>query len=386
MTIAELFQKQSKGLRFIAILSTTLGLFLLFTSLQFFLTWKSISASDNGFMIINKPVNILSTLGFSAGFSDREIEEIGKLVSVKKVGAFSSNDFRISLGNSRLGFRTEAFFESVPDNFIDEDYPGWQHYSSGDKIPILLSADYLALYNFGFAPSQGLPQFTPATIGMVNLDIDIFGNNGNRGRYKAYIAGFSKKLNSIIVPESFMKYANSKYGSGTQKLPSRLILEIDPNQAIALNKYNQKKGYESNTPKVIGEKMSLLVNRTIFLIAGIGILVLLLSILILYLSYKIIIEENTPTIKILYAIGYSPNSLIRYFTKHGFILFSMATIIALVFTQTIHYFVAQQIRQMGFDTSLWLHPITLLFAFLLLFILLMMGKMNIKKTMNRKYE
>lgn len=66
-------------------------------------------------------------------------------------------DYRVtgSVGMGGIGFSTYLFFESVPDRFLDVDSQAW-HYEPGSRdIPIVIPRNYLNLYNFGFARSQG---------------------------------------------------------------------------------------------------------------------------------------------------------------------------------------------------------------------------------------
>ena len=143
---------------------------------------------------------MFNTLGARSTFTDEEIEDLRSQDFIEAVGVFVSNQFKVNASSQMLGFYTELFFESVPDEFIDVSNSRWQ-WSKGDpEIPVILSRDYLALYNFGFAPSQGLPQFTPNTISKVSMDVNISGN-GLRKTFQGRIIGFSDRINSILVPQ-----------------------------------------------------------------------------------------------------------------------------------------------------------------------------------------
>ncbi len=385
MIVSKLSKGKFRKLTYISILSIVIGMFLLLLSIQLYLDWKKINSGNEGYAIVNKPVNILNTLGFDSGFNEREIKELESQSFINKVGVFSSNDFRVSLGSNRLGFRTEAFFESVPDDFVDVEYYRWSKYEDGDEIPIILSADYLALYNFGFAPSQGLPQFTAGTIGMVKLDVDIFGNNRVPGKYKAKIIGFSKRLNSIIVPKSFLDYANAKHGSNASENVSRLILEIENPNAADFIEYISDKGYELNVNTAFGKETSILIKRAILLITIIGLLVLILSVLVLYLSYRLIIEENVEKIKTLYTLGYHPKSMAAAFSKQAISIIVISVVSATIILQVFHYYIAKQINGIGFEINGWLHPITFIISIVILIGLIFLGKFFVNKTMKNKY-
>ena len=73
------------------------------------------------------------------------------------------------------------------------------------KRQIIIPRNYLNLYNFGFAQSRSLPQLSEGVMGMVNLDIRITGV-GRTENFKGKIVGFSNRLNTILVPETFMTW------------------------------------------------------------------------------------------------------------------------------------------------------------------------------------
>ena len=113
-------------------------------------------------------MNFLSTLGAKATFSAEEIGELQGLGPVQSIGSFSSNQFKVGAASAALGFYTELFFEAVPDEFLDVQPAGCFWESGKDEVPIILSRDYLALYNFGFAASQGLPKIPFESIPMAS--------------------------------------------------------------------------------------------------------------------------------------------------------------------------------------------------------------------------
>ena len=75
---------------------------------------------------------------------------------------------------------------------------------------------------------------------MIRLDIRIAGN-GSQDLLKGHIVGFSDRLNTILVPEAFMQWANEKYGERKAANPSRLILEVHNPADERIAQYFQKK-------------------------------------------------------------------------------------------------------------------------------------------------
>ena len=162
-----------------------------------------------------------------------------------------------------LGFYTELFFESIPDEFVDVSNSRWQWSKGENEIPIILSRDYLALYNFGFAPSQGLPQFTPNTIGKLSMDVNISGN-GLTQNFQGRIIGFSDRINSILVPQSFMNWANENFGETQKPQSSSLILKTNNPYSPELNDYLEQNKYEVSSGRLIGGQLTTLTSKHYF--------------------------------------------------------------------------------------------------------------------------
>ena len=65
--------------------------------------------------------------------------------------------------------------------------------------------NYLSLYNFGFAQSQGLPVLSKGLIDKFTFGLRLSGN-GKEATFSSRIVGFSAKINSILVPEDFLSW------------------------------------------------------------------------------------------------------------------------------------------------------------------------------------
>lgn len=267
------------------------------------------------FLTITKKVGILGGLSSrSNGFSQNEIDDLKKQPFVKNVGAFTPSQFNVFGGfnSQKLGiaFNTEMFFESVPDQFIDVASDNWRFSPVDNTVPIILPKNYLDLYNFGFAQASSMPRISEQLIGLINLDISITGRNGLRQQMKGRIVGFSNRLNSILVPETFMTWANQQYG-GTPSEPARLIIEVsniaDPN----LSGYFKDKGFEISGDNTTASKMSFFLKIIIGIVVSVGILICVLSFFILVLSIYLLLEKNMNKLKTLRLIGYGKSIVVK---------------------------------------------------------------------------
>ena len=217
----------------------------------------------------------------------------------------------------------------MPDNFIDVKTDKWC-FSPGDTvIPIILPRNYLNLYNFGFSQTQQLPQITEDIIKRVELGIRLEGN-GKRSDHTAYIVGFSERLNTILVPSTFMDWANSEYGEGEDDGHTRLILEVSNPTDPELTAYLEEHGYEiENKPAESSKALSILeVGAAV--IVGIGVMFSILSLIILTLSIYLLLQKNITKLENLVLIGYSPARVAMPYNVMALVLNISVLIISIV--------------------------------------------------------
>ena len=142
---------------------------------------------------------------------------------------------------------------------------------------------------------------------MVNLEVRISGG-GRRDTYKGKIAGFSNRLNTILVPESFMAWANVHYGEGTtQKAPSRLIVEVSNPADDRIARFFRERGYETEDDKLDAGKTTWFLKVVVGIVMGVGLLISVLSFSILMLSIYLLLQKNSTKLENLLLIGYAPS-------------------------------------------------------------------------------
>ncbi len=361
-----LWQNRNKWLLRGAALGTLIGMFLLLFSLQIFLDIRSVLYGDetSNYIIVNKKVNLLNSVGIKNEFKPEEIENLKSQSFIKEVGSFQSNLFQVGASSPALGFYTELFFEAVPDEFLDVEPSNWSWDESKTEIPIILSRDYLALYNFGFAPSQGLPQFTQGTIQRVRFDIVIKGMSMQKV-FQGRIVGFSDRINSILVPMDFLTWANKKFGFYNEKPPSRLIINAESPYSATFTDFMKKNAYEVSRGKVIGGKVASLINGTTTLIAVIGMLIVFLAFLVFALNFRLLIAQSASKIVLLKQLGYKVDQISKVLISAINKQFIPIIIASIVLVFVVHYFVALLFKNQGFEISSMLHILVLLLALLL---------------------
>ena len=144
-------------------------------------------------------------------FSQADINELKKQKFITNVAPLESNQFRVQMSAGEiLAFKTDLFLESIEDEFLDTLPANFQWQEGQMKLPVIISSDYLETYNI-FAPSQGLPQVSPETATNIPVIIGVSGNGKQEDFYGSVVA-FTDRINSVIVPKSFLDWANKNYG------------------------------------------------------------------------------------------------------------------------------------------------------------------------------
>ncbi|MCM1004889.1 MAG: ABC transporter permease [Prevotella sp.] len=295
-----LYKNLSKAQLLGFILSNFAGLAIVILGLQFWEDARPIWEDEDSFirkdyLVINKKVNASNTLGETTGFTAEQIAEIEQQPWTRKVGRFTAADYRLSasLISGGRGMSTSLFFEAIPDEFIDVKGRGWDFTPGDETVPIIISKDYLSLYNFGFAGTVGMTQLSEQTISSVPMNIEIRPDNGRPDtRLSGRIVGFSNRLNTIIVPQSFMDWSNSEFSTHESlPAPSRLIIDVSSPGDVRIAEFMKAHDYEIAGDKA-GSTAAYLVNVITGVALGVGALITLLSFFILVLSISLLMQKN----------------------------------------------------------------------------------------------
>ena len=341
------------------------GMFIVLLGLQFYTDVKPLFSQDDGFLkpeylIVSKRISGMSVLGAgeSCGFSEKEVSDISSQSFCKSVGAFTASQYKVvcSMGvNGVARFGTDMFFESVPDKYVDTDLSNWTFSPEEGTIPIILPRTYLAIYNFGFAQSQSLPKISEGIVGMIDMLVVLRGN-GQEQRLKGKVIGFSTRLNTILVPESFIQWSNAKFAPEADLTPNRLIVVVKNPTDDAIVKYINDHNLELEDDKLDAGKATYFLKLVTILVMCIGMLISILSFYILMLSIYLLVQKNTEKLRNLLLIGYSP---VRVSLPYQMLTVGMNGVV-LILSLTILYIVRKYYMNMLWvmfpqmqDGSMW---------------------------------
>ena len=312
-----------------AFIGVLCGLSLLMGAILFYVDVRGIFTDREGFwkdeyVVINKNVHLSDSYhqiregDIQANvFSKEEIEALKSQDFVIEVAPFLASTFPVSVHTDRQsampGFYSDLFFEAIPDEYLDVNYEKW-YWEEGMKfVPLILPRTYLNLYNFGFAQSQNLPQLSEDGIGILELKITVKGKN-EREYFDSRIVGFSDRLNTFLVPMSFVEWGNKHFGTDEDPDPGRMIvITNDPSNQNMLD-YFEERQYKVDTNLFSNTRALAFLKITSAIVLSIGVIIIALAFWLMIVSLLLLLERNHENISKLGMLGYMMKEIARPYT------------------------------------------------------------------------
>lgn len=294
------------------------GMFIVLFGYQFYCDVLPVFLSEDSFMkssyvVVSKHIGSANAITMqSSAFSDDDISDLKGQEFAKKVGSFTQMLYTVhaTMGiNGQSIVNSEMFFESVPDDFIDVPLRDWHFSAQSNTVPIILPRSYINMYNFGYAQSRHLPKISDSMAGLIDVKIFIPNSSGGQDIYQGRVIGFSNRLTSLLVPESFMVWSNEKYAPGKLSLPQRLLLEVKNPADEKVKAYMEDNALDLENDKLQAEKMTYFLRLVVSLVMIIGLVISLLSLYVLILSIFLLVEKNVTKLENLLLIGYTPKTV-----------------------------------------------------------------------------
>jgi len=310
--IWKLLRQHISGLQLLGFfLANLVGMLIVLFAVQFYRDVRPVFTQDEGlipgdYIILSKRISAMG-LGNNASFTEREIKDIKEQSFCKRLGGFTASQYKVNCYAGIDGvanFGTQMYFESVPDEYLDTKKEQWRWQEGNNFVPIILPKSYLTIYNFGFAQSRSLPKLSEGVISMIDMTLLLRGD-GKEHRLKGKVIGFTNRLNTILVPESFMQWSNQDLAPNADTSSTRLIMEVKNPTDPKINDYVQKNGYDIDEDKLQAGKTTYFLKIMTTVVACVGLLISLLSFFILMLSIYLLVQKNSKKFQTLMLLGYS---------------------------------------------------------------------------------
>jgi len=281
------------------------------------------------FMVIGKRVTEENMGNAKATvFSQQDIADLKTAPEVQETGIIGSNHFPVyATMGGKLAFATDLPLESVPDQFIDKMPDTWKWQPGSTDLPIIVSSQFLDIYNYVFAPSQGLPQLSEGSVKSIALTLKV-GRGDSTETVTAHVVGFSDRIGSVLAPQSFIDYGNKRYGKpGIEEAPSQVILKTKDPSDTKFGDFLQQHNYTTNSQNLRWSRIRAIVE---VVTSATGILALLLmgiGTLVFILFIELTIARAQASLTLLLQIGYGPHYLSKFMINR-FLPMVLGTVIA----------------------------------------------------------
>jgi hypothetical protein len=364
-----------------------IGVLLLLVSLQMFINIQQLlkenSPRKSGYDFISISKTITNeNMGQDNRFTDADLINLKKQPGIDGAAPLISNQFRVkATAGDIVPFNTDLFLESIDNDFIDTLPPGFTWQPGQVLVPIILSSDFLEIYNV-FAPAQGLPQLSAKTISSVNIILECSGPLGMQN-FKGNIIALSDRINSLLVPKTFMNWSNLRFSGDTTVRASRIYIKTKDANDPKLISYLDQQNYHLNKDKVKFSRIKSILQNIVSALGIFGILVIVLALMLFSFYLQLMIAKSKDNLRLLLMLGYSPKWLAKSVAKTWLPVYLFIIIIALIITEAFHLWFLQFSFVSNANLSYFLHWSVWLTAILLLGLTVFINSRLVKKELNR---
>lgn len=325
-----LFRNQDRRQLVIAMVGAFLGITFLVTSIHYLIKVNEFGEGSDilgpNTIIVQKKVSDASLLGMTkTDFSVDAMEEIRNLPFIKMTKPVVSTSLYFETNDNTLPFKfgTDVFVQSVDPEFLDVKSDDW-HWKEGDKrVPIILPRQFVVMLNT-YASSKGIPQVSDDIAKRIKFQLTLSDSeNRIREGHDAYIVGFTNSVGSILVPEEFMNYGNTKFSPEEDQKITQLMISSEDGQFGKVEEYMDEHGLESAESQMDLSRLKSIVGTLFLVVIGISIIAVFVSCLVLIQYMQLLITRNMYEVRTLMRIGYHPKALVKKFFIYFSIIFAI---------------------------------------------------------------
>lgn len=389
-----LLSGSGKSSRFFSYAGLGMGVLLLLCCLQMFinlqqLTRKSATRKNGYDFIAIRKVVTNETMGNTGlnMFTEQETNELRQQPFISDVAPLIANNFRVQLSAGRfLDFQTDFFIEAIDNNFLDTIPPSFNWKPGDATLPMIVSSDFIELYNTAFAPGYGLPQLSDATISSININITCFDRQLNEVQFSGRVVAQSDRLNSFIVPKRFLDWANTNFGKGAVTNASRLYIKTKDANDPRFLKFLDEKGYRVNKDKTMFGRVKETLRNVVAGLGVFGVLVVALALMLFSFYLQLVIARSKDNLQLLLSLGYSPSWLSKKVAGQFIPVYVIVVLVSLGLTQLLQWLFYYKIYNSPEQLSPVLHWSLLVLTVLLIILSVWSNYRMVRKLLYRFYK
>jgi hypothetical protein len=329
--------------RWFSYIGLGIGVLLLLCSVQMYINIQQLltegSIRKNGFDFVSITKTITNeTMGKPEKniFTQPDIDEIKALPYIDDVAPLLANQFRVRLSaGAMLPFKTDLFLETLDNEFIDTVPSSFSWTEGQSYLPIIISSDFLEIYNV-FAPAQDLPQVSKETATGIPVTVTCEGN-GQEQAFTGKIVAFSDRVNSVLVPKTFLEWGNKTFGQQKAIEAARLFIKTKDANNPELLKFLDRKNYKVNRDKTILGRNKIIIDSIFSGLGVFGLLVVILALMLFSFYLQLVIARSKDSLRLLLTLGYSPGWLSKNVSKRFIPVYILIVFVALALTELMQW-------------------------------------------------
>ncbi len=389
--LSKLIKNSAGKTRFLmALVGMSVAIFLILSAVQLQVNYyQLLHAKDNqdsiaNFLVVNK-IMTDQNIG-SSSLSEEQIKDIQAQPFVESLGNIVPSRFKAAIqsNSDRFPFYTDIAFESVPSEFLDITTKDWTWTEQSNYLPIIVPNQFLDIYNFQFSISQNLPQLTPAVVKMLVFKVTIQTPNGPLSM-NGRVVGLSNRISSMLVPQSFMEWANKRFAnSQSANASSRVVIRTkDPGNPMLVS-YLKEKGLTTDADKTRFSRYRQVVDFVVNISGITGILMLAFALLIFTLFIQLTIASCKDEIALLVLMGSSPKQLKRFLMRRFYPPNIWIALIGLILISVTQFWLFQFLKEKQIFLSPYISAYTVMAAIGILLVIALVNHQSIKKWLRQK--
>jgi hypothetical protein len=305
------------------------------------------------FLVINKAITQEAQASKNNAFTTAEIDNLKQQPFAKSVGLLNAARFSVKAESysDMFPFRSDLYFEAVPDEFIDVKNDSWKWAPGQQDLPIIIPSFFLDMYNTGMASTrEDLPLLNLDLIKLIPVKI-ILDGNGKHAELTGHVVGLTDRINSILIPQNFMDFANQTYGyKEAQKITRMIVKTSDPSDPRLVS-YLENNNLNTNADKTRFGKVRKAVDIVVSIVSSFGVIMLLFALLVFSLFIQLTIASTKTEIELLITLGASPGQLGKFLMKQFFPVNVLIMLVCLGLIAVLQYIAWQFLKKQNMFVS-----------------------------------
>lgn len=364
-----LFRYQDRKQLIIALVGALLGMTFLVTSIHYLIKVNEFGEGEEilgpNTIIVQKKVSASTTMGLGkTDFSEAEIKQIMEEPGVIEAKPVVCNNFDVSFETADPlvpRFRSNVFIQTVDEDFLDVKTGKWNWKESDSTVPMIMPRDFLVMLNT-YMSAQGIPQVSDELAMDIKFKFTL-SNDSIKEWKNVRIVGFTNEVAAMLVPESFMNWANERYGKKEPMKITQLMISGEESEFGLVEEMLEKRHLESKKSQVVIGRLKSTVGTLILVVLAISVIAVFLSGLVLIQYLQLLLSKNAYEVKTLLRLGFHPKLLIKHFVVYFGKVFGIVAGSSLLLFVGLKYFLDSTFEEGGLyiGTSFTLWSIVSLF-------------------------